>query len=47
MSKKKREDLQEMLERGRRVREELRQTIERVEARQRARQAQYGSRKRG
>jgi len=47
VSKKKREDLQEMLERGRRVREELRQTIERVEARQRARQAQHGSRKRG
>jgi len=47
VSKKKREDLQEMLERGRRVREELRQTIERVEARQRARQAQFGSRKRG
>ena len=47
MSKKKREDLEAMLERGRRVREELRQTIERVEARQRARQAQFGSRKRG
>jgi hypothetical protein len=41
VSKKKREDLQELLERGRRVREELRQTIERVEARQRARQARY------
>ena len=47
MSKKRREDLQELIERGRRVREELRQTIERVEARQRARQAQLGSRKRG
>lgn len=44
MSKKKREDLQELLERGRRVREELRQTIERVEARRIARRAHYGRR---
>lgn len=47
MSKKKREDLHELLERGRRLREELQQTIDRVEARQRARQAQHGFRKRG
>jgi hypothetical protein len=47
VSKKKREDLEEMLERSRRVREELRQTIERVEARQLARQARYGPRDRG
>jgi len=46
VSKKKREDLQELLERGRRVREELRQTIERVEARQLARQARYAPRTR-
>jgi hypothetical protein len=43
MSKRKREDLQEMLERGRRVREELRLTIERVEARRLARRARFGS----
>jgi len=42
VSKKKREDLEEMLERSRRVREELRQTIERVEARQLARRARFG-----
>ncbi len=42
MSKKKREDLQELLERGRQVREELRQTIERVEERRAARRARYG-----
>ena len=47
MSKRKREDLEEMLERSRRVREELRLTIERVEARRLARQARYGSRDRG
>jgi hypothetical protein len=46
MSRKKREDLEELLERGRRVREELRQTIERVEARRLARQARYGPRDR-
>ena len=43
MSKKKREDLETLLERGRRVREELRQTIERVEARQLARRARFGA----
>jgi hypothetical protein len=42
VSKKKREDLQELLERGRQVREELRQTIERVEARRAARRARFG-----
>ena len=47
MSKERREELRELLERGRRVREELRQTIERVEARRLARQAQYGSRRAG
>ena len=47
MSEKKREDLQELLERSRRVREELRQTIERVEARQRARRARFGAPDRG
>lgn len=47
MSKRKREDLEELLERGRQLREELRQTIERVDERQRARQAQRGWRKRG
>jgi hypothetical protein len=44
---KKREDLEEMLERSRRVREELRQTIERVEARRLARQARFGPPDRG
>ncbi len=47
MSKKKREDLEAMLERGRRVREELRQTIERVEARRLARNARDTSHGRG
>ncbi len=47
MSERKREDRQELLERGRRVREELRLTIERVEARRLARQARFGSHGRG
>ena len=47
MAKKKREDLEAMLERGRRVREELRRTIERVEARQLARRARFGAPDRG
>ena len=47
MSKKKREDLEELLERGRRAREELRQTIERVQARRLARQARDASHGRG
>ena len=47
MSKKKREDLEEMLERGRRVREELRQTIERIEAERLVRQARPHWFKRG
>ena len=39
MSKKKREDWEELRERSRRIREEFQQTIERIEAEQRARQA--------
>jgi hypothetical protein len=41
VSKKKREDLAEFLERSRRVREEFRQTLERIQARRLAREARY------
>jgi hypothetical protein len=44
VSKQRREDIKELLERSRRVREEFRQTIERVEARRIARQAPDRSR---
>jgi len=47
VSKRKREDLEEMLERSRRIREEFRQTIERIEAESRARRARYKSPPRG
>lgn len=47
MSKRKREDWEEMREQGRRVREELRQTIERIEAERAARRARPRWFKRG